>query len=126
MKRRDAPTLDEADLEVVTLLTNLGMDHKLAKVITFLSQVPEGKSTDIERGCKLRQPEVSVATKLLRDRGWIVTEERKKGGKGRPVHYYRLETPLPKIVDTIEQSKRQEIEGELEKIGRLKGMVNGS
>ena len=115
--------LDDGDLELVDLLSNLGMDHKLAKVVTFLSQVQESKSTDIERGCRLRQPEVSVATKILRDWGWIETEERKKGGKGRPVHFYRLAMPFPKVIDMIERNKRKEIEGELAKIEQLKHLV---
>ncbi|HVL87794.1 MAG TPA: ArsR family transcriptional regulator [Candidatus Thermoplasmatota archaeon] len=124
MKRRDAPVLDDSDLELVDLLAHLGLDHKIAKVITFLSQVDEGKSTDIERGCRLRQPEVSVATKLLRERGWIATEERKKGGKGRPVHYYRLAIPFPKVIDLIERDKRKQIEHELSKIQQLKQLVS--
>ena len=123
MKRRDAAVLDEGDLEVVDLLSSLGLDHKIAKVITFLAHVEEGKSTDIERGCRLRQPEVSVATKSLRELGWIQTEERKRGGKGRPVHFYKLQMPLPKIIEIIEKNKRQEIQNELAKIEKLKGMV---
>lgn len=110
-------------MALVDLLSDLGMDHKLAKVITFLSQVDEGKSTDIERGCRLRQPEVSVATKVLRDRGWISTEERKKGGKGRPVHYYRLAMPFPKVIDVIERNKRREIDDEIAKIEQLKTII---
>jgi predicted transcriptional regulator len=101
----------------------LGVDHKIAKVITFLATVDEGKSTDIERGCRLRQPEVSVATKNLRELGWIETEERKKGGKGRPVHYYRLQMPLPKIIEIIERNKREEIQNELAKIEKLKSLI---
>ncbi|MCA1812875.1 MAG: hypothetical protein LC624_02855 [Halobacteriales archaeon] len=123
MRRREATSLDQGDLEVVDILSSLGVDHKIAKVITFLAQVEEGKSTDIERGCRLRQPEVSVATKSLRELGWIQTEERKKGGKGRPVHYYKLQMPLPKIVEIIERNKREEIQGELAKIEKLKGIV---
>jgi predicted transcriptional regulator len=125
LRRREALSLDQGDLEVVDILASLGVDHKIAKVITFLAQVEEGKSTDIERGCRLRQPEVSVATKSLRELGWIQTEERKKGGKGRPVHYYKLQMPLPKIIDVIERDKRREIENELAKIEKLKSRFTG-
>lgn len=123
LKRRDAAVLDEGDLEVVDLLSSLGLDHKVAKVVTYLANVDEGKSTDIERGCRLRQPEVSVATKSLRELGWVNTEERKRGGKGRPVHYYRLSTPLNKIIEMIERDKRREIENELAKIEKLKTII---
>lgn len=123
MKQREAAIPGEEEVEIVHLLTNLGMDHKLAKVVSFLAHAGEGKSRDIERGCRLRQPEVSVATKSLRERGWVITEERKRGGKGRPVHFYRLEVPLQKIVDNIEQEKRSQIQVEIEKIERLKRIV---
>jgi predicted transcriptional regulator len=123
LKRRDGSSLDDGDLEVVQLLSSLGLDQKVAKVVTFLAQVDEGKSADIERGCRLRQPEVSVATKSLRELGWVFTEERKKGGKGRPVHYYKLQVPLPKIIEMIERDKRREIDNELAKIEKLKGMI---
>jgi predicted transcriptional regulator len=123
LKRRDAAVLDEGDMEVVDLLSSLGLDHKVARVITFLAHVEEGKSTDIERGCRLRQPEVSVATKSLRELGWVQTEERKRGGKGRPVHYYRLQVPLPKIIDLIERDRRQHMENELAKIQKLKTIL---
>ena len=123
LKRRDAAVLDEGDLEVVDLLASLGLDHKVAKVVTYLANVDEGKSTDIERGCRLRQPEVSVATKSLRELGWVMTEERKRGGKGRPVHYYSLQVSLPKIIELIERDKRREIENELAKIEKLKTMI---
>lgn len=124
MKRRDAAVLDEGDLEVVDLLSSLGLDQKVAKVITYLAHVEESKSTDIERGCRLRQPEVSVATKSLRELGWVMTEERKRGGKGRPVHYYRLQVPLAKILDLIENNKRKEIDQELAKIDKLKMLLS--
>jgi len=124
VKRRDSPTLENSANEMVDLLTDLGMDHKLAKVLAHLSQVEESKSTDIERECELRQPEVSLATKDLRARGWVVADERRQGGKGRPVHYYRLELPLPEIMRQVEAQKLEEIGGELQKIERLKALVS--
>lgn len=122
MKRREEPGLEQTHLEMVELLTHLGMDHKLAKVLTYLAQVPECKSSDIERVCALRQPEVSIATKDLRLRGWVSAEERKQGGKGRPVHYYRLDMPLRDIMRQVEQQKLDEIGSELQKIERLKSL----
>ncbi|MHB8603945.1 MAG: ArsR family transcriptional regulator [Thermoplasmatota archaeon] len=108
---------------MVGLLESLGLDGKVARVLTFLAQVDEGKSAEIERGCTLRQPEVSVATRDLRALGWITSEERRHGGKGRPVNYYRLSLPFENIIGAIESRKREEISGELAKIERLRGLV---
>lgn len=117
--------LDPADREFVELLTDLGVDHKVAKVLAHLHQVPDARSKDLERACGLRQPEVSLATQCLRDEGWVRADERKQGGKGRPVHHYVLETPLPEILRVIEERKRREMESELSKIERLKKLVEG-
>ncbi len=107
------------------LLSGLGIDARAARVLAFIARAGEGASVQIERSCNLRQPEVSLATKSLRDRGWLAVRERRRGGKGRPAHVYRLETPLCEIVDRLEADKRAELSTELRKIQRLRTLVQG-
>ncbi len=115
--------LEPEDLEMVALFASLGLDERSAKVLAYLARVPEGASADIEEGCNLRQPEVSLATKGLRSRGWVHTTERHGGGKGRPSNVYRLGLELSAVVDTLEVQKRDEMEAELRKIRRLRAML---
>ncbi|HLE96957.1 MAG TPA: MarR family transcriptional regulator [Candidatus Thermoplasmatota archaeon] len=109
--------------ELADLLTVLGVDRAQARILAHLATEGEGKSADLERSCRLRQPQVSLATKDLRTAGWVTVEERKSGGRGRPVHVYRLERPLTALVDALEDEKRREITGELDTIQRLRRIV---
>ncbi|MEM0350839.1 MAG: ArsR family transcriptional regulator, partial [Archaeoglobaceae archaeon] len=61
--------LSETDEKVVNLLTEAGLNKNIARVVVFLSKVGEAVSRDIERAANLRQPEVSLAMKELKEWG---------------------------------------------------------
>lgn len=113
----------ESASEVAELLGGLGVERNQARILAHLASEGEAKSRDLEKVCRLRQPQVSLATKDLRTAGWLVVEERRNGSRGRPVHVYRLEVPLARIVDALEASKREEIQRELATIERLRRLV---
>ena len=97
------------DEKIIKVFTDLGMPRNLAKTLMYISQVEECRSAEIEHGANLRQPEVSVAMQQLQKRGWITKRDRKKKGKGRPVHLYKLTSPIVSIVDKFEKEKIKEI-----------------
>jgi len=97
------------DEKIIKVFTDLGMPRNLAKTLMYISQVDECRSAEIERGANLRQPEVSVAMQQLQKRGWITKRDRKKKGKGRPVHLYKLTSPIDSIVGNFEKEKIKEI-----------------
>jgi predicted transcriptional regulator len=97
------------DEKIIKVFTDLGMPRNLAKTLMYISQVEECRSAEIEHGANLRQPEVSVAMQQLQKRGWITKRDRKKKGKGRPVHLYKLTSPIVSIVDNFEKEKIKEI-----------------
>ena len=80
--------LDEKDLEFIEGLQNLGVNQNVAKLITYLKEVDEGSSRDIEMATGMRQPEVSVAMGTLRAIKWISERDVKGNGKGRPIRIY--------------------------------------
>ncbi|HID25499.1 MAG TPA: ArsR family transcriptional regulator [Thermoplasmata archaeon] len=123
MKRKGTYVLDEADDKVVQIFTDLGMPKNLAKTLLYISQVDECRSAEVERGANLRQPEVSVAMQELRKRGWATKRDVKKKGKGRPVHVYKLTTPLSQIIKEIEEEKMKEVNTIKESLNELKGML---
>jgi len=110
MKHKRAFVLDEKDDKAVQLFAELGMPKNLAKTLMFISQVEECKSSEVEQGADLRQPEVSVAMQEMRRRGWVKKRDLKKKGKGRPVHIYKLTKPLPTILKSFEQEKMKQVE----------------
>ena len=123
MKRKRSFVLDEKDERAVELFTDLGMPRNLAKTLMFISQVDECKSSEVEQGADLRQPEVSVAMQELRRRGWAEKRDLKKKGKGRPVHIYTLTKKLPDILNTFEQEKMKQVETIRKDLTDLQSMI---
>ncbi len=101
--------LTSKDKKVIKVFTELGMPRNLAKTLMYISGVEECRSSEIERNASLRQPEVSVAMQELQRRGWVQKRELKKKGKGRPVHIYKLNSPINKIVEDFEKQKLSEV-----------------
>jgi predicted transcriptional regulator len=80
----------------------------------------EATSRDIEKGSGLRQPEVSIAMRTLREKGWIAERDVKGSGKGRPTRLYRLVISIDEIIGYFEEIKRRESARAIETIQRLK------
>ena len=124
MKQKNLFVLDEKDDKAVQIFGELGMPKNLAKTLLYIYQVDECQSAEIEQAADLRQPEVCIAVKELRRRGWIKKRDLKGKGKGRPVHIYKPTTQLSEIWKTFEQEKLKEIETIKNGISELKNIVN--
>ena len=123
MKKSEKLTLDEKDDKIVNLFTQMGMPKNLSKTLLYIYQVKECRSSEIEQGADLRQPEVSVAMQELRRRGWIKKRYLKSKGKGRPVHIYKTSTDITKILKSVEQEKLKEFEAIKSDISELKNLI---
>ena len=125
MSNNKVSVLDKDD-KIVRLFVKLGMPKNLAKTLIYISQVDECQCADIEHGAYLRQPEVSIALRELRERGWVKKWELNKKGKGRPVHIYKPIIHLSEILRTFEQEKLKEVESVKRYISELKNIIEGS
>jgi len=112
----------EKDMEFVQGLENLGMKRTVACVITFLKDMKERSSWDIEMATFLNQPEVSIAMQILREKGWITEHEIKSSGKGRPLKIYALRATIDEIINYYEAQKTEEFAQNIETIKRLKAL----
>ena len=112
------------DKKIINIFTELGMPRNLAKTLMYISQVDECKSADIEHEADLRQPEVSVAMQQLQNKGWVQKRHKKKKGKGRPVHIYKLTSSIDDIIKNFEKEKIQEIETVKKDLTDLKNLIN--
>jgi len=120
MRQFSVKVLDDADREFVEVLKELGIPRNVASMITYLANVEEATSREIEIGSNLRQPEVSIAMRTLRNNSWVEEREIKKDGKGRPMKVYRLTISLPDIIKHFEDEKRRESAKTMESIEKLK------
>ena len=113
----------QQDEKAIRLFEELGMPRNLAKTLLYVSKVDECRSLDIEQKTNLRQPEVSIAMQKLMKKGWIKKRDLRKKGKGRPVHIYRLNSPLDEILKDFEHEKLGEIESIKKDLTQLKNII---
>ena len=111
---------DEMDFEFIRGLQNLGMNRNVASLVTYLKDVTEGSSRDIEIATGMRQPEVSIAMQTMRAMNWVAEHEVKGDGKGRPMKFYALRSTIDEIIGYYEAKKSQEAAQTMEAIQRLK------
>jgi len=115
--------MGEIEYEMVELLRRLDVNRPVALTLACLSKGGEISSQCIEMVSGLRQPEVSIAMRYLRENDWVdMREEKKNQGKGRPVKLYRLTVQMETIIDAIEEKVMSESRTILQSIERLKNI----
>ena len=123
MKVSNTNLLDGKGYEIIELLQGLSVPRTEAVCIACLVCGKELTSQNIEQASGLRQPEVSIAMRPLREMEWIEERNEKKNNeKGRPLKYYKLVVPFEKIVETLETDalkKENEISQALAQLKKL-------
>jgi predicted transcriptional regulator len=74
----------------------------------------------VEIGSELRQPDVSIAMRELKNLGWKDERKVQKEGKGRSMKIYKLAVPMSEIVVHLEKQTMQESQRLVENIEKLK------
>lgn len=120
MKTLNIKQLDEIDEEIADALISLGMSRNAAMVLAYMRNTNSATSTDLERSTRLRQPEVSIAMRQLKERDWVNEREEKKPGKGRPYKIYTFKVGFNDIIAHLERQQRKGVEETQAKIERLK------
>ena len=114
-------TMGSSEYEMIELFRRINVSRPIALTLACLAKGREISSQSIEIISGLRQPEVSVAMRYLRENNWInIREEKKSKGKGRPIKLYRLTVPMDRIVSKIEEEIIAESRLVLRNIERLK------
>ncbi len=88
--------------------------------LAYMQNTNSATSTELERAARLRQPEVSIAMRQLKERDWINEREKKKQGKGRPYKIYTLKVGFNDIIEQLEKQQRKTVEDTQARIKRLK------
>jgi len=122
MKDYEVKVLDENDHIFIETLRNLGMSRNVATTMAYLMNVDEASSREIEISTGLRQPEVSLAMRLMRNQSWVSVRSEKKPGKGRPIKIYALAAPVDEIISYYEDKIYKESQATISAIKKLKVM----
>jgi predicted transcriptional regulator len=120
MKALKIKQLDEKDEEIADILISLGMSRNVAMSLTYLQNMNSATSVDLERVARLRQPEVSIAMRQLKERDWIDEREEKTPGKGRPYKVYSLKVGFKDIVSQLEKQQKRVVDEAKANVERLK------
>jgi len=120
MKSLKIKQLDEKGEEIADALISLGLSRNISMSLAFLENMNTATSLDLERSARLRQPEVSIAMRELKERDWVDEREEKKPGKGRPFKIYTLKVGFNDIVAQLEKEQKKAAEEMQKKIKRLK------
>jgi len=123
MRTETIQYFSEKEEEFVNLLIDVGTKKNIAKLLVFLSNVPEASSRSIENGTDMRQPEVSIAMKYLMDQGWIRVKGESSENKGRPMKIYELAIPITEIMNSLEEEKKHEVRNQLALIRKLRDHI---
>jgi len=112
--------LDEKDLEFVSALRSINVPRNVAELITYLANANEATSREIEMGTNLRQPEVSLGMRTLRQNNWVNERDIKTEEKGRPMKVYKLNVPIGEIIKHYEEEKNREAAKTMQAIQKLR------
>ncbi len=122
MKEYEIKVLDEEDHFFIETLKTIGISRKVAIIIAYLMNVEEASSREIEISTGLRQPEISLAMKLMHNQSWFSVRLEKKSGKGRPMKIYSLAAPVDEIISYYEDKIDKESQATISVIKKLKVM----
>ncbi|MGB9939569.1 transcriptional regulator protein [Methanosarcina sp.] len=122
MKDSEVKVLDENDFIFIETLKTLGMSRNVATTMAYLMNVDEASSQAIEISTGLRQPEISLAIRLMHNQSWVSVRSEKKHGKGRPTQIYALAAPVDEIISYYEDKIYKESQATISTIKKLKVM----
>src|SRR4030067_584323 len=110
MKILNIKQLDEKDEEIADALISLGLGRNAALTLAYMRNTNSATSLELERSARLRQPEVSIVMRQLKERDWVNEREEKKPGKGRPYKIYTLKVGFNDIIAQLEKQQRNAVE----------------
>ena len=120
MKTLNIKQFDEKEEEIADALISLGMSRNVSMMLAYMQNAKSATSIELERSTTLRQPEVSIATKQLKELDWINEQKEKKPGKGRPYKIYSLKVGFKDIIAQLEKKQRKAVDEARVNIKRLK------
>ena len=124
MRDLTVTVLDEMDHEFIRMLKRVGAPRCIADVISYLKNVDEASSQEIERGTELSYNDVIQAMLALGELDWIEEREGKGAGVGRPSKIYSLKVPLEEILMHFEKGKLRESAQAMKSIQKLKELAS--
>lgn len=117
--------LSEKELKAADVLQHLGIPRIENRVLIYLFKVEEATTGEIERNTGLYQPDISIATRKLMEKGWIksslVKQAENRGG--RPYYKFFLIRSKYDIFSDIRERIEKKIQSEQQGIAALRELL---
>lgn len=95
--------------QLADCLIGLGAKRVEALLVSCLASQAPLATEEVVKRTGLRQPEVSVGMRTLRERDWVESEPIPREGKGRPMHRYMLAVDPSQIYEHYAQAAQEQI-----------------
>ena len=105
--------------EMVDLLKQIGVHGFAAKIMIALTTNGPSSSSELQKLCKLRQPEVSIGITRLKTDRIILVEKIFNLNRGRPKHIYSLNGGFHSATLPYREKAASQIKEMNEQLGRL-------
>ena len=96
--------------EMIQLLSSIGVEANTATVMVCLHIHGPSTSSDLQKICALRQPDISVAINQLNRLNLIEIVTNPKQGRGRPSHTYKLAVELTDALKPFREQAESQLE----------------
>ena len=100
-------------------MQQFGVHGFAAKIMIALSTNGPSSSSELQKLCKLRQPEVSIGIARLKGDGIIQVEKVANLNRGRPKHIYSMNEGFYSATSMYREKAATQLKGMNEKLGRL-------
>lgn len=121
MKRK---TLSKKQQKVIKTFQDLGISRVESHILMYMFTTKKVTAKDIEKNAGLNQPDVSLGTHALMDRGWMKISSVTKKRKGRPYYRYSLARHREYILNEIQTRIEKRIELEKRGIQTLHNLLD--
>ncbi|MDE0858246.1 MAG: hypothetical protein OSA38_06725 [Candidatus Poseidoniaceae archaeon] len=96
--------------DLAAALIGLGASTHVVKTMLCLNSFGPISSKDLQTNCGLRQPEISTAIKVLKQRSLVEVRLSGTKNRGRPSHIYELTKTLHACIDQIVNQAKNEVD----------------
>jgi len=117
--------LSEKELKAANALQHQGIPRIENRVLIYLFKVEEVTTKQIKRNTGLYQPDISIATRRLMEKGWIksslVKQTENRGG--RPYYKFFLIKSKYNIFNDIREKIEKKIQSEQQSMDALRELL---
>lgn len=110
--------------DVADAMTKAGVENLCARVLMYVIEKKSCRAIDAEMDLRLRQPDVSMAVRLLESKRWVRRVSIQHGKMGRPHYNIMPAKSSSEIYNEIEAAEKKRVEDIMKNLEVLKDYLD--